>query len=95
MPPAKKHVTKAHLAGGGGQQPPAAGRHHTDSRHAKEFDLDLNSKCPDPELQFLLQLLRPLLREVIEAAKRCEKEYPEHCLRNPIGYHNITHCDHS
>ncbi len=75
---AKKQTTKA-----------PAGRHHSDSPHPKEFDIDLDFLGADKELKFLLSLLRPLLQQVIEGSRRCEQH---HKVRS--HYTNITFCSH-
>jgi hypothetical protein len=83
MTAAKKHPTKA-----------AAVRHHNDLPcHPAEVDINLNSKCSDPELKVLLKLLRPLLREVIKASKRCKHHHHHQGQKFVSHYHNITACD--
>ena len=87
---AKKRPTKAAAK----EQPimAAPARHHTDPQHKGERDIDLNSKCPDLELQMLLKLLRPMLEKVIEASERCKKQYPGQGFAGG-NYHNITICN--
>lgn len=69
----------------------AAVRHHTDRpRHPAEVDINMQSNCP--ELKLLLKLLRPMLKEVIKASRKCKHHH--HPPGKFVGrYHNITFCD--
>lgn len=68
----------------------AVARHHSDSPHTREIDIDLNRTYPNLELQALLTILKPLLRRAIEIARTCP---PAEQGGFVAGYHNITVCD--
>lgn len=67
---------------------PAPNKTRNHRCHPNEFDLDLNSPCPD--LKPLLKQLKPLLQEIVIASKKCKHHHP---VRGG-GYHNITVCEH-
>ena len=97
--PKSATTLKSAVGGRGGAPPPA--KHHSDGQHPHEFDLDLTLPPADlkawfntlgpSDVKFMVDKLNPILKRVIEVAKKSPLDDEGLCGAN---YHNVTYCKH-